>query len=172
MNTQLEENTTNAQKETFVKIIVDAWDAQNKKVDKLLDTISEEHWKAETAPGANRGIYLLGHLTAVNDALLPLLGFGEKLYPRLEEIFLTSPDKSDFELPSVDELKSYWNEINAKLAIHFSEISPDEWFGRHTSVSDEDFAKEPHRNKLNVLVSRTNHQSYHLGQISLLAKKA
>ena len=38
-------------------------------------------------------------------------------------------------------------------------------------VSDEDFAREPHRNKLNVLISQTNHLSYHPGQLSLPAKK-
>ncbi|MET0753892.1 MAG: DinB family protein [Pyrinomonadaceae bacterium] len=171
MKTQLEKNNIAAEKELFVKIIVDAWEAQNKNVNKLLDTLSDEQFAAETAPGANRGIYLLGHLTAVSDNLLPLLGFGEKLYPQLEEVFLKNPDKSGFETPSVGELKNYWNEINAKLTNHFSELSPDEWFARHTAVSDEDFAKEPHRNRLNVLISRTNHQSYHLGQLSLLAKK-
>jgi len=36
------------------------------------------------------------------------------------------------------------------------------------AVSDEDFSKEPHRNKLNVIINRTNHMSYHLGQLILL----
>jgi hypothetical protein len=45
------------------------------------------------------------------------------------------------------------------------------WFERHTSVSEEDFLKEPHRNKLNVLLNRTNHQSYHFGQMILLQAK-
>jgi hypothetical protein len=34
-------------------------------------------------------------------------------------------------------------------------------------VSDEDFAKDPGRNRLAVVPSRTNHMSYHLGQIIL-----
>jgi len=33
----------------------------------------------QVAPGKNRLIYLWGHLTAVNDGLLPLLGIGERL---------------------------------------------------------------------------------------------
>lgn len=171
MKTQLEKNEVATEKELFVKMVIAAWEAQNKNADKLLDTLSDEQLSAEIAPGANRGIYLLGHLTAVIDGLLPLLGFGEKLYPQLEEIFLKNPDKSGLETPSVDELKKYWNEVNANLASHFNQTSSDEWFAKHTSVSAEDFAKEPHRNRLNVLISRTNHQSYHLGQLSLLAKK-
>ena len=171
MNAQSEKNDASAEKEIFVKMAVDAWRAQNKTADKLLETISDEQLQTKTAPGANSGVYLLGHLTAVSDGLLPLLGLGEKLQPQLEEIFLVNPDKADIEKPSIGELKNFWKEVNAVLADHFNQVSPDEWFARHTAVSDEDFSKEPHRNKLNVLISRTNHQSYHLGQLSLLTKK-
>ena len=34
-------------------------------------------------------------------------------------------------------------------------------------VSEEDFKKEPHRNKLNVMLSRVTHKASHLGQIDL-----
>jgi hypothetical protein len=44
----------------------------------------------------------------------------------------------------------------------------EEWLTKHNSVSAEDFAKEPHRNKLSVLISRAMHQAYHGGQIALL----
>ncbi|HEX8250152.1 MAG TPA: DinB family protein [Pyrinomonadaceae bacterium] len=171
MKTQSEKNEIGAEKEIFVKMVVDAWRTQNERVDKLLGDISDEQLQSEIAPGRNSGIYLLGHLAAVSDHLLPLLGFGEKLYPQLEEVFVKNPDKSAFEKPSIAELKKFWNEVNAKLAHHFNQTSTEEWFARHTAVSDEDFAKEPHRNRLNVLISRTNHQSYHLGQLSLLVKK-
>jgi len=50
-------------------------------------------------------------------------------------------------------------------------MSVADWMGRHMSVSEEDFAKEPQRNKFNVLIGRTNHQSYHLGQLNLLTVK-
>lgn len=167
MKTQSEKNET----ETFVKMAIDAWQTQNGRVDKFLAEISDEDLQAKIAPGKNSGTYLLGHLTAVSDGLLPLLGLGEKLYPQLEEIFLKNPEKADVEKPSVGELKNYWREVNANLANRFDQTSSGEWFGKHTAVTDEDFAEEPHRNKLNVLISRTNHQSYHLGQLSLLAKK-
>jgi len=45
-----------------------------------------------------------------------------------------------------------------------------DWRQRHTAVSEEDFAKDPSRNRFAVLLSRTNHLSYHLGQ-ALLALK-
>jgi hypothetical protein len=47
-------------------------------------------------------------------------------------------------------------------------LTPDEWFQKHTAVTSEDFAKEPHRNRLNIVVTRTSHLSYHLGQLVLL----
>jgi hypothetical protein len=154
--------------ELTIKMILDEWQKQNARVDKLLETLSAEQFSAETAPGRNSGVYLVGHLAAVNDGMLPLLGFGEKLHPELTNIFLTNPDKSSLAKPPLDKLKNYWNEINSKLSQHINELKPDDWFARHTAVSEEDFAKEPHRNKLNIIINRTNHQSYHLGQLAYL----
>jgi hypothetical protein len=36
---------------------------------------------------------------------------------------------------------------------------------KHTAVSDADFAKEPHRNRLSVVLNRAGHVQYHLGQL-------
>lgn len=171
MKSQEEKSLISTEKEVVVKMIVDAWEAQNAKADKLLAELSDEQLQSKTAPNKNSGVYLFGHLIAVNDGLLQILGFGEKLQPQLEEIFLTNPDDSGFNKPSITELKQFWKEINAAIREHIQKTTAEEWFAKHTSVSAEDFAKEPHRNKLNVLISRTNHQSYHLGQLSLLAAK-
>ena len=167
MQTQTEKNTA----EISVKMAIDAWKSQNEKVDKFLEEISDEELKAEIAPGKNSGVYLLGHLAAVNDNLFQILDLGEQSQPQLLEIFLKNPDSEEAKNYSIDDLKKHWTEINAKLAEKFSELSAEEWFEKHASVSAEDFAKEPHRNRLNVLLSRTIHQSNHLGQFSLLKKK-
>lgn len=165
----METQTNNT--ELFVKMAVDAWDTQNSRLSKMLETLSDEQLAAETAPGRNSGTYLLGHSTAVNDALLPLLGFGERLYPELEDVFLKNPENSGLEKPSLAELKNYWDKVNSELAGHIAKMKPEDWFQRHNSVSEEDFAKEPHRNKLNILINRANHQSYHLGQIAYLKSR-
>ncbi|MEP6728015.1 MAG: DinB family protein [Bacteroidota bacterium] len=151
-----------------IKMIIAEWQKQNSRVDKLLETLADEQLASETAPKRNSGIYLLGHLAAVNDAMLPLLEFGTKLHPELEAVFLTNPDKSGLDKPSLAVLKGYWKEINAKLSEHINNMKFEDWFTRHTAVSEEDFAKEPHRNKLNILINRTNHQSYHIGQLVYL----
>jgi hypothetical protein len=160
--------TTITQEELTCKMIKTAWAAQNTNFNKLLDSLTDEQLSKEIAPGKNTGVYLLGHLVAVSDAMLPLLGFGERLFPELETIFIRNPDKSGLKKPSVVELKSNLAAVNAKLAKHIEETPPAEWLERHTAVSEEDFAKEPHRNKLNIIISRTGHMAYHLGQLTLL----
>ena len=161
-----------SQKEVFINMGLSAWKAENKKLDKLLDKLSDDQFLKETAPGRNSGIYLVGHLVAVNDDMLRVLGFGERSYPQLHEIFITNPDNAGLAMPSMTELKKYWNEINDKLMQHMDKMQPDDWFSKHAAVSAEDFAKEPHRNKLNIILSRTTHQSYHLGQLAYLDQKA
>jgi hypothetical protein len=51
-------------------------------------------------------------------------------------------------------------------------MSGSDWVQRHSAVSEEDFAKDPSRNRFAVLLSRTNDLSYHLGQAVLAPKSA
>jgi len=160
------------QTELTIKILLDAWNAELKRTNALLNELTDEQLSNEVSAGRNTGAYILGHLTAVHDALFPLLAIREKSYPQLEEVFIKNPEKSGLEKPSVKELRNYWNEVNTKLSEHFNQFTPEEWFQKHTSVSEEDFKKEPHRNRLNVLMSRTNHLSYHRGQLVFLKSKS
>ena len=156
------------QNKLMTKQLLDGWNGQLNRASKLFNELTEEQIQREVAPGRNTGTYLLGHLVAVHDALFPLLGVGEKLYPPLEEVFIKNPDKSGLEKPSVKELKNYWDEVNKELENHFNKFTVDQWLQKHTAVSEEDFVKEPHRNRLNVLISRTNHLAYHIGQLAFL----
>jgi uncharacterized damage-inducible protein DinB len=159
----METLTTTSQ--LFVTMALNAWEASVKRTSKIFDSLTDEKLMQEVAPGRNRGIYLLGHLAAVNDGMLKILGFGDRLYPHLEKTFLEDPDNPETAMPSIAELRSYWkNSINA-LNEHFKQVQPDDWFTRHMAVSEADFEKEPHRNKLNVIINRTNHMEYHRGQL-------
>jgi DinB superfamily len=151
-----------------VKMIFDRWYALIKQMDAALNSITDEQLQKEIAPGKNRGIYLLGHLIAAHDDMLTLLDLGDKLYPELNEPFIKSPDKTINEIPSPKELRACWSKLNEVLTQRFDSLQPDDWFQKHTAVSAEDFVKEPHRNKLNILITRTSHLSYHLGQFVLL----
>ena len=154
--------------ELMIKMVIAAWESYFQRVNKLFENLSDEQLQKQVAPGRNTGVYLLGHLTAVTDGMLPLLGFGEKLYPELDKIFLESPDASGLKTPPVAELRSYWKAVNEKLSKNINAMNPDNWFTRHSAVSQEDFLKEPHRNKLNIIINRTNHQSWHYGQLLFL----
>jgi hypothetical protein len=73
-------------------------------------------------------------------------------------------------LPSREEIKKSWDEVNGKLFAGMEGLSPAQWLQRHTSVSEEDFAKDPSRNRFAILLSRTGHIAFHLGQTALIAK--
>ena len=159
------------QQQIILKMITGAWETQSSRVTKLVNSLTDEKLLTETAPGRNSGLYLVGHLAAVSDALFPLMGWGEKLYPELDNIFLKNPEKSQFEKPSIAKIKECWTIIDLKVASHIKAMKFDEWFAKHSAVSAEDFAKEPFRNKMNILINRTNHMSYHLGQMIYLTGK-
>ncbi|HEY1040172.1 MAG TPA: DinB family protein [Bacteroidia bacterium] len=154
----------------IIKSVLDAWNSRLEAANKMFNSLTDEDLQKETSPGRNRGLYLLGHLAVVHDKMLPLLNFEPQLYPHLEEAFLSKPDRSVSEIPSTRELRTVWENVNTKLASHFNKLSTDEWLQKHSAVSEEDFAKEPHRNRLNVLIGRTNHMQYHIGQVALLNK--
>jgi hypothetical protein len=152
----------------FLKMALDAWETQITRTTKLIDSLTDEQLYREVAPGRNTGVYLLGHLTAVHDALLSLMRFSERLYPDLDEIFVDSPYNSGLSQPPLEELRTAWNKVNEKLSQHFDSLSVSEWFERHSAISEADFKNEPHRNRLNVVLNRTSHLANHLGQLTFL----
>lgn len=172
MENQAITNSVSAQAKQIIQQLINSWATQNKIVSNFFTKYEDAFYLNEVAPNRNRAIYLLGHLIAVNDGLFPLFGLGDKLFPQLETVFISNPDKTISDIPSIVELKHYWETLNETLAEKFSKMEPEEWLEKHTKVSDEDFAKDPLRNKLNVLIGRTNHQSYHVGQLALLTPRA
>jgi hypothetical protein len=164
------ENIQNDRTALFVKMVLSNWQTQNTRLNALFDQLTDEQLSAETSPGRNTGVYLLGHMAAVHDKMFTILGFRERLYPELDEVFLDNPDRSGLPKPPIGDLRVCWKQVNTILEEHINAMQPDDWFKRHNSVSEEDFAKEPHRNKLNIIINRTNHLSTHLGQLVYLQK--
>jgi DinB superfamily len=152
---------------SHVALGLKTWNAQIDRADKLFGGLSSEQILREIAPGRNRLLYLWGHLTAVHDAMLPLLSFGERLHPEFDVAFVSNPDKSRADIPSHEQVRRAWNAVNAELQKGFEKLSWSDWIKRHSAVSEEDFAKDPSRNRFAILLSRTNHLSYHLGQAVL-----
>jgi len=159
-----------ADQQLFIKMALDSWNMYVKRSSDLFNSLTDEQVMKETSPGRNTGTYLFGHLVAVHDRIIEHLFLGERLHPELDEAFLKNPDKSGFDMPSVATLREYWITVHETLANYFKNMQAADWFSRHNSVSEEDFAKEPHRNKLNLLMNRTGHLAYHYGQVIYLKK--
>jgi DinB superfamily len=156
--------------ELLVATAVNFWNSGLSRADKIFLNASPKELEQPVGPGKNRLFYLWGHLAAVNDSMISLMGFGPRLHPELDEVFITAPDRTAVNEPSPEEVKRVWTEINARLASEFAKMKPADWLHKHTAVSDADFAKEPLRNRLAILLSRTGHLGYHLGQAALVSK--
>ncbi|PZF74971.1 DinB family protein [Taibaiella soli] len=154
-------------KKVFSDMALKSWNVEINRANKLFGSFSNEDLQKEIAPGRNRVIYLLGHLIAANDSMLSLFGLSDRMYAHFDEPFLRTADKAGQEMPPAEQLKQDWDKSVTALNEGFAKLTPDEWFAKHTSMTDEDLAKDPGRNKLSVLMNRTSHMAYHLGQIAL-----
>src|SRR6476619_7650068 len=109
--------------ELFLKMVIDSWNSYIKRTTDLFNELSDEQLLKEISPGRNRGIYLLGHLTAVHDRMLPILGFGEVLFPELWDPFVEQPDRKVKDLPPIAQLKQHWEKVNDTLSEKFSKMT-------------------------------------------------
>jgi uncharacterized damage-inducible protein DinB len=153
--------------EMLSRTALHSWKLVIGRLNDAIAPLSDEQLQKQVAPGKNRLLYLVGHLTAVHDRMFPMLGLGERLHPELDEIYIANPDRALADPISATGLKQAWSEVNAKLTAAFEKLTPQQWLEKHTAVSDEDFAKDPTRNRLAVLMSRTNHAAFHTGQAAL-----
>jgi hypothetical protein len=96
--------------------------------------------------------------------MFPMLNLGERLYPQLDETYITNLDRVLADPVSSIELRRAWAEVNDTLTAAFDGFTLEDWLQKHAAVSDEDFAKDPTRNRLAVVMNRTNHASFHSGQ--------
>ena len=151
----------------FVDAALRAWKFNVDRVEKSFSTLTDAQLETRVAPDRNRLLYLLGHLAAVHDRMLPLLGIGERRHPELDAVFIEEADNGNASPIAASALKEILVNTDTALWTAFSQWTPAEWLSKHTSVSDEDFAKEPHRNRISVLLSRNSHLAFHHGQIVL-----
>ena len=72
----------------FVTMALQAWETHVNRTEKLIQSLPEEQLLSEIAPGKNTGAYLVGHLIAIHDAMIALLGTGERSYAHLDAAFV------------------------------------------------------------------------------------
>lgn len=154
--------------EVLTRTALNAWKQVIGRIDGAVVALTEEQLQKQVAPGKNRLLYLIGHLTAVHDRLFPLLGLGERMHPELDKVYVENPDRTHPDPLSTAELKQAWSEVNGRLTAAFENFAPGQWLEKHTAVSEEDFVNDPTRNRLAVVISRTNHAAFHTGQAALV----
>jgi len=147
--------------------VLNSWKLAINRLGKTLSELSDEQLQQHVAPGKNRVLYLLGHLTAMHDRMFPLLGLGDRLHPELDEPYIANPDRVLADPLSATELRRAWAKVNDKLTRAFEGFTLGDWLQKHAAVSDDDFIKDPMRNRLAVVMNRTSHVSYHAGQAAL-----
>src|SRR5260370_33928666 len=89
---------------SYVALGLKVWKAQIERADKLFGGLSSEEVLGEIAPGRNRLLYLWRHLTAMHDAMLPLLGLGDRFHPEFDVAFISRPDKSQAAIPAREQV--------------------------------------------------------------------
>lgn len=144
------------------------WKEQNKRLLTILESLTDEQFEREISFGKNTGKYLLGHLAAINHNIIVLFGLGKNPQPDLNTIFLLNPDKAIAHNYTVTNVKEILGASIQSLDEKLKVLTEADWLDRHTNISVEEFQMQPHRNKINVLINRTLHLAYHLGQLSLL----
>lgn len=157
--------------QTFVDSALRSWRSNMDRAGNFFGSLGEEELELKVAPSRNRLIYIWGHLTAMNDAILPLFGFGPRRHAELDGMFVSQPDLSVSPILAGPELKEIWKELDVLLWREFPKLTPSEWLQRHQAVSPEEFLREPHRNRYASLLGRTAHLAYHFGQ-AMLAKRS
>jgi uncharacterized damage-inducible protein DinB len=151
-------------KNITIKMVLSAWNNGQEKINKLLGS-SDEELLMPVAEGRNKVSWIIGHMAAVNDSMFTILGLGNKVNTELYDHF--SNQSKDNKAPDLVTIRNYWKDTSSELTKKINSIKEEEWFERHMSVSPEDFIKEPHRNKLNVVFTRIMHVQHHYGQIAL-----
>lgn len=140
------------------QLIFHAWLLQNRKISDLINRLSDDDLRKDVVTGRNSGLYLLGHLIASNDMLMPLFGFGGKMYPEYEKIFLCTPDKCSQKFPPTDLVRKHWFALNEELRGRFAAMEEKEWICQ----------SEQETERLKIMLNVVNHQCYHLGQLAFL----
>ncbi len=147
---------------------VGQWELYISRATQLLNQLSNEALNRQVAPGKNTGKYIVGHLIAIHDTMVQILGIGDSEHPELYEMYVKHPDGVINHPKTVQELRNLWDVSHARITKLIKSLPEDDWLARHNAMTDDNFKANPLRNRLSVLLNRTNHFSYHLGQLRLL----
>jgi hypothetical protein len=155
------------------KLIIDqcvkAWEQRVAQATKLFESLGDWAMDTEVAPGRNKVVYIIGHLLVVHDRMAEGMELGERSHAELDHLFIDA-QQPDAVYPETAQLKESWDKLHQFINQKINAMTTEEWLARHIYVTPEEFATQPERNKLNLLISRTNHLSSHNGQLLLVKR--
>ena len=93
---QNEKAMSNDSGKVFLDAALRSWRSNMDRASKFFSSLTSEELELEVAPARNRLVYIWGHLAAVNDAMFPLFGFGQRRYPELDNTFVSPVDPCRF----------------------------------------------------------------------------
>jgi DinB superfamily len=152
----------------LIKTAIQRWDDQVNRAALIISERSDETLAKQVATGKNTGAYVIGHLIAINDAMVQILGLGKPKYPDLFDTYIRHPDGVGHPGKTIPELRELWKETHDRITALVHQFPEENWLKRHANVTDEQFAQNPLRNKLSVLLNRAEHIAFHSGQLRLL----
>ncbi len=152
----------------IIKVALEHWEQMVRRADAVISDRSDEILSRPVAPGKNTGVYIIGHLIAINDTMLETIGIGEAKYPELFEMYFRHPDGAALPYKTMPELREIWKETHGRIAAIIQQVPEDDWLKRHARMTDEEFEQNPLRNKLSVFLNRATHIGYHVGQLTLV----
>jgi len=63
-----------------------------------------------------------------------------------------------------------WSQLGDLLSSEFAKLTPAEWLDRHQAVHQRTLNVSRTRNRYTILLGRTTHLAYHLGQAILVKR--
>lgn len=123
----------------------------------------------ELLPGKNSGVWLLGHVVASDDDIGLYLGTHEIQFPDVAELFSSgkSYDPSA-KYPETEYLLDCWRRVGERTLQAYDELTDADLDTPHARLGSKSVEEDFFGTKRNVLYHWTNHQLYHLGQLSTL----
>lgn len=143
----------------FTRIALNTWKATVGRFDDIVAASSDEELEREVTAGKSRLFYLIGHLTALHDRLLPVLGLGERRHMELDAEFGEERDPHRASGVSARRLRQLWTEVNAAVLAGMERLTPEQWLEKPPAAAAP--------NRLSVLLNWTDHVSLHSTQIRL-----
>lgn len=151
--------------EITVKMILSQWQLATQRLSATIEELTNQQLETQVAKDRNTGVWIITHLIIVNENILKVTGFGETKQETLVEQLANGI------VLNASELRAVWKETTERISTIIANVPAERWLQKHTSVSEEDFAKDTTRNNLMIVLSRLMHMMYHAGQLGLLKTK-